>query len=124
MYTLSSNDISILGCKLSINTKEKIINVNGTFGNLVEFFKINTEVAWTISVVNLGFGTNWISGFITSGTGDAVISGQVAQNTTNVVRSVRLVVNYCGKTESFILKQARSKQLNLVTIVRNDKQIK
>lgn len=124
LYTLSSNDISILGCKLSINTKEKIINVNGTFGNLVEFFKINTEVAWTISVVNLGFGTNWISGFITSGTGDAVISGQVAQNTTNVVRSVRLVVNYCGKTESFILKQARSKQLNLVTIVRNDKQIK
>ena len=124
LYVLSSNDISILGCKLSINRKEVIINVNGTFGNLVEFFRISTDIPWTISVVNLGFGTNWVSGFIASGTGDAVISGQVAQNTTNVVRSVRLVVNYCGKTENFILKQGRSKGLSVVTIVRNNKFIK
>jgi hypothetical protein len=109
---------------LSINRKEVIINVNGTFGNLVEFFRISTDIPWTISVVNLGFGTNWVSGFIASGTGDAVISGQVAQNTTNVVRSVRLVVNYCGKTENFILKQGRSKGLSVVTIVRNNKFIK
>lgn len=121
VYTLSSNDISILACKLSISTKEKIVNVNGTFGNLVQFFNISTDVSWTISVVNLGFGTNWVSGFISSGTGDAVISGQVSQNTTGVVRSVRLVVTYCGKTESFILRQGRSKELNVVTVVRNNK---
>jgi hypothetical protein len=123
-YVLSSNNISILACKLSISTKEKIVNVNGTFGNLVQFFNISTDVSWTISVVNLGFGTNWVSGFISSGTGDAVISGQVSQNTTGAIRSVSLVVNYCGKTESFILRQARSKGINLVTIVRNNKLIK
>lgn len=124
LYTLSSNNISILGCKLSINTKEKIVNVNGTFGNLVEFFRISTDISWSISLVNLGFGTNWVSGFITSGIGDAVISGQVSQNTTNVVRSVRFVVSYCGKTDTFILRQGRSKGLNVVTIVRNNKLIK
>lgn len=124
LYTLSSNNISILGCKLSINTKQKIVNVNGTFGNLVEFFRISTDISWTINLVNLGFGTNWVSGFITSGIGDAVISGQVSQNTTNVVRSVRFVVNYCGKTDTFILRQGRSKGLNVVTIVRNNKLIK
>jgi hypothetical protein len=121
LYTLSSNNISILGCKLSISRKEIVINVNGTFGNLVEFFRISTDISWTISVTNLGFGTNWVSGFISSGTGDAVISGQVSQNTTNVVRSVMLVVNYCGKTESFTLTQGRSKGLNVVTVVRNNK---
>jgi hypothetical protein len=109
---------------LSINTKEKIVNVNGTFGNLVEFFRISTDISWSISLVNLGFGTNWVSGFITSGIGDAVISGQVSQNTTNVVRSVRFVVSYCGKTDTFILRQGRSKGLNVVTIVRNNKLIK
>jgi hypothetical protein len=88
---------------------------------LVEFFRISTDISWTISVTNLGFGTNWVSGFISSGTGDAVISGQVSQNTTNVVRSVMLVVNYCGKTESFTLTQGRSKGLNVVTVVRNNK---
>jgi hypothetical protein len=121
LYTLSSNNLSILGCKLSINKKEITIGVNGTFTNLVEFFKISTESPWTISVTNLGFGTNWVSGFITSGTGDAVISGQVSQNTTNAIRSMGIVVNYCGKTETFVVKQGRSRKLNVVTVVRNNK---
>lgn len=124
LYTLSSNNISILGCKLSINNTEKVINVNGTFGNLVELFKILTDVPWTVSVVDLGFGTNWASGFITSGVGDAIISAQVSQNTTGAVRSMGFVVTYCGKTVSFTLKQARSKQLNVVTVVKNNKEIR
>jgi hypothetical protein len=124
LYTLSSNNISILGCKLSINRTERIININGTFGNLVELFRITTDVSWTVSVTDLGFGTNWATGFISAGTGDAVISAQVSQNTTGVVRSMGFVVTYCGKTVSFTLKQARSKGLNVVTIVRNNKLIK
>jgi len=124
LYTLSSNNISILGCKLSINNTEKVINVNGTFGNLVELFKILTDVPWTVSVVDLGFGTNWASGFITSGVGDAIISAQVSQNTTGAVRSMGFVITYCGKTVSFTLKQARSKQLNVVTVVKNNKEIR
>ena len=124
LYTLSSNNISILGCKLSINRTERIINVNGTFGNLVELFRITTDVSWTVSVTDLGFGTNWATGFISAGTGDAVISAQVSQNTTGVVRSMGFVVTYCGKTVSFTLRQARSKGINVVTIVRNNKLIK
>lgn len=124
LYTLSSNNISILGCKLSINNTEKVINVNGTFGSLVELFRILTDVPWTVSVIDLGFGTNWASGFITSGVGDAIISAQVSQNTTGAVRSMGFVVTYCGKTVNFTLKQARSKQLNVVTVVKNNKEIR
>lgn len=121
LYTLSSNTSSILGCKLSIDKTKKIVNVNGTFGNLLTLFSIYTDSSWVINLQNLGFGTNWVSGYVSSGTGNADISALVSQNTTGAVRSVKFMVYYCGNIAEFILEQGRSKDINVVTIVKNNK---
>jgi hypothetical protein len=83
-------------------------------------FSINTDSPWTITAVNIGFGTNWIGNFATSGSGSQNIYGTVAANNTKINRKVELKVTYCdGLTESFILTQARGRKGTIITLVLN-----
>jgi hypothetical protein len=115
VYVLSNNNQRVLPCELSISRDLLKVPKDNLGYNL---FSINTDSDWTISAVDTGDGTSWISDFATSGSGSQTIFAQVAANNTPSNREVDLVVTYCdGLTETFTLTQARGRRGKLVTLV-------
>lgn len=104
-YVLSSNDISILGCKLTLSRNENsIAGTTSSFTSLL--FTIISDINWSISVVSMGFGTNWVTNYQTFGFGTQDITAIIATNNTGQVRKIKFVVTYCdGLTQEFILTQ-------------------
>jgi hypothetical protein len=120
-YVLSSNNISTLKCKLDIS--RNFLNVPcGTFPVSYNLFTVISDIAWTITLVNTGSGTSWLTGVQTSGYGTLDINGAVAANTTSSNRSLNVVVTYCNTlTKTFTLTQARGSKGNIVIMI-NSKQ--
>jgi hypothetical protein len=84
-------------------------------------FLMSTDTAWTISVQNDGYGTNWVSNYATSGFGSQNIFVNVAQNNTGFNRHVTFVVSYCdGLIQEFVLNQAKGKRGQVVLTVFNN----
>ena len=121
-YVLSSNNISTLKCKLDIS--RNFLNVpRGTFPVSYNLFTIISDIAWTITLVNTGNGTSWLTGVQTSGYGTLDINGAVAVNSTSENRSLNIVVTYCNTlTKTFTLTQARGIKTNIIFIVNSNKQ--
>lgn len=109
MYVLSPNDRSTEKCKLTLSRTELKVGYGpGSLG--VDLFQVISNSAWTISLVDLGDGTGWVSGFSTTGYGTQDITAVVAGN-TGAVRQVKFVVAYCdGLTAEFTLVQGRGKK--------------
>jgi hypothetical protein len=119
MYTLSSNDISVSACRLELNILSRVINYN-TNGNLIDLFTITTDGAWDIELVDIGWGTNWVSGFTPNGFGSQDIDANVTTNTSLALRKVVFNVKYCtNKNIAFILTQAGYNKITVVTAVFN-----
>jgi hypothetical protein len=118
LYTLSNNSITILGCTLALSRNQWSVGRPG--GNNFNLFTIITDVNWSLSLVDNGFGTNWVTGFQTSGYQSSDIFADVAVNTANVVRSVIFRVTYCGNTVDFTLIQGRSKPIVLNVVVNHE----
>jgi hypothetical protein len=120
-YVLSSNNISTLKCKLDIS--RNFLNVPcGTFPVSYNLFTVISDIAWTITLVNTGSGTSWLTGVQTSGYGTLDINGAVAANATSSNRSLNVVVTYCNTlTKTFTLTQARGSKGNIVIMI-NSKQ--
>lgn len=117
VYMISNNSQRSIPCELSISRNSLSVSKDN-LGYLL--FSINTDSPWTITAVNIGFGTNWIGNFATSGSGSQNIYGDVAANNTSINRQVELRVTYCdGLTESFILTQARGRKGTIITLVLN-----
>jgi hypothetical protein len=121
-YVLSSNNISIVKCKLDIS--RNFLNVpRGTFPVSYNLFTIISDIAWTATLVNTGNGTSWLTGVQTSGYGTLDINGAVAVNDTSANRSLNIVVTYCNTlTKTFTLTQARGIKTNIIFIVNSNKQ--
>ncbi len=113
-YTLSNNNNTILGCTLALSRSSWSVGKPG--GNNLNLFTIITDVNWSLTLIDNGFGTNWVSGFQTSGYQSSDIFADVAVNNVNIVRSVIFRVTYCGKTVDFTLTQGRSKPIILNVI--------
>lgn len=118
LYTLSNNNITILGCTLALSRTQWSVGKPG--GNNFNLFTIITDVNWSLALVDNGFGTNWVTGFQTSGYQSSDILADVAVNNSGVVRSVIFRVTYCGKTVDFTLIQGRSKPIVLNVVVNHD----
>ena len=119
MYTLSSNDISVSACRLELNILSRVINYN-TNGNLIDLFTITTDGAWDIELVDIGWGTNWVSGFTPNGFGSQDIDANVTTNTSLALRKVVFNVKYCtNKNIAFTLTQAGYDKITVVTGVFN-----
>jgi hypothetical protein len=117
VYMISNNSQRSIPCRLSIS-RNSLSVPKDNLGYLL--FSINTDSPWTITAVNIGFGTNWIGNFATSGSGSQNIYGEVAANNTSINRQVELRVTHCdGLTESFILTQARGRKGTIITLVLN-----
>ena len=83
-------------------------------------FNISTQQQWAITLVDTGFGTDWVSPVTTSGIGAANIYANVANNTTGSTRTINFVVTYCTSvTQIFTLTQAASKPVIVRPIVIN-----
>jgi hypothetical protein len=121
-YVLSTNNISILKCKLDIS--RNLLKVPyGPSPVSYNLFTIISNLAWTVTLVNTGNGTSWLTGVQATGYGTLDINGAVAVNSTSANRSLRIVVTYCSTlTKTFTLTQARGSNGNIIFIVNNNKQ--
>jgi hypothetical protein len=119
LYTLSSNDISVSACRLELNRLSRVINYN-TNGNLIDLFTITTDGAWDIELVDIGWGTNWVSGFTPNGFGSQDIDANVSTNISLALRKVVFNVRYCtNKNIAFTLTQSGYNKITVVTGVFN-----
>jgi hypothetical protein len=117
-YILAFNDQKVVPCKLTLSRYS--YKGPSTPFNVMAFL-ISTDSAWTISVQNNGYGTNWVSNYATSGFGPQNIFINVAQNNTGFNRFVTFVVSYCdGLTQEFVLNQAKGKRGQVVLTVFNN----
>jgi hypothetical protein len=116
-YVLANNDTTILNCNVRLNRYSKNIASNtSSFAN--SLFTIIGDVSWTISVVNMGSGTNWVSNYQTFGFGTTPITGNISVNNTGSNRSIKFVVTYCGgKTLEFILTQGAGGTGSVISVV-------
>lgn len=115
MYFISNNSQRSAPCSLTLS-RNSLTVPKENLGYL--FFSINTDSAWTITLVDTGDGTNWVDDFAESGSGSQNIYGEVSQNLTASNRSVNFVVTYCdGLTETFTLTQARGRKGKVITLV-------
>jgi hypothetical protein len=117
MYVLSSTNNEALPCLLSISRNEFKVPKNAAS---YVAFSITANCFWTVSLVDIGSGTYWITGFTSSGFGSQDIHIQVAQNLMLINRSVKFVVTFCGgQTREFILSQAKGRKGTVVVGVIN-----
>lgn len=116
-YVLANNDTTILNCNVKLNRYSKNIASNvSSFPNAL--FTIIGDVSWSISVVDMGSGTNWVTNYQTFGFGTTPITGIIAVNNTGSNRSIKFVVSYCeGKSLEFILTQGAGEQGSVINIV-------
>jgi hypothetical protein len=71
-------------------------------------------------LVDIGWGTNWVSGFTPNGFGSQDIDANVSTNSSLALRRVRFNVKYCtDKNIIFILTQAGYNKITVVTGVFN-----
>ena len=117
-YVISSTNRKNTPCDIVINPMTTQVGKD-TAGTLQFLFSISGTSPWTISVLNDGFGTNWVElpPYCQSGVGSQDIYARVQNNLTNAVRSVRFVVSYCNQTIQFVLKQGRGSKtdFNVIT---------
>lgn len=119
-YTLASeNTRSVNPCTLSIRPSSRGVTSESS-GLSFFMFNISTQQQWAITLVDTGFGTDWVSPVTTSGIGAANIYANVANNTTGSTRTINFVVTYCTSvTQIFTLTQASSKPIIVRPIVIN-----
>lgn len=116
-YILSTNNQRSIPCKLTISRDS--LKVPKESADYI-FFDINTDSSWTITAVDTGNGTSWVSDYPTEGTGSYSVNGSVSKNVLGSNRSVNLVVTYCdGLTETFTLTQAKGKKGKVIGLVYN-----
>jgi hypothetical protein len=108
MYTLTTNDTRNSFCLLTISKASRSFDNSGNLVNL-SLFNINTLEEWTITLIDTGYGTNWISLNAISGTGSAVITGNPSPLTagTPIPRNMTIRVNYCNTYIDFTLTETQ-----------------
>ena len=117
-YIIASNDISVLSCD-TLSLSRYSLSVPKTVA-LEELFTIIYSSSWTISKVDNGSGTSWLTITTPVGSGSQDIYGLVQAN-TGATRYMKVRVTYCsGIYKDFILTQASGKRIKLIVLVSNN----
>jgi hypothetical protein len=117
-YVLASNDTSIISCD-TLNLSRYSLSVPKTVA-LEELFTIIYSSSWTISKVDNGSGTSWLTITTPVGSGSQDIYGLIQPN-TGATRSMKVRVTYCSRIyKDFILTQASGKRIKLIVLVSNN----
>lgn len=116
LYVISLSDRQRQYCNLSINPSTK--NVTSSMSNGPVFmFSINSlSPSWNMSIIDNGFGTNWVTPQFINGSYSQFIYANYGVNISGAPRSVIFRVTYCNGTlfKDFILTQG---VLNSPTLV-------
>lgn len=120
-YVLSLSDRQRQYCDLSINPSIK--NVTSSMSNGPVFmFSINSlSPSWNVSIIDNGFGTNWVTPQFINGSYSQFIYANYTVNISGAPRSVIFRVTYCNGTlfKDFILTQGVLKSPTLVVPMVN-----
>jgi hypothetical protein len=119
-YMISGNNILRNSCRTSITPGSRTLPGN-TLGQSYLMFSLTSVTSWTVEVVNLGFGVDWVDvpPYCLSGSGSQDIYANVQNNLTGSSRSVKFVVRYCDQILEFILTQGRGKGTDISLIAFN-----
>jgi hypothetical protein len=119
-YMISGNNIERNSCRTSITPGVRTVP-GTTLGQSYFMFNINSTTSWTVELVDIGFGTNWVNlpPYCMSGSNSQDIYANVQNNLTASSRSVKFVVTYCGLELEFILTQGRGKLTDIGLIAFN-----
>jgi hypothetical protein len=119
-YMISGNNIERNSCRTSITPGVRTVP-GTTLGQSYFMFNINSTTSWTVELVDIGFGTNWVNlpPYCMSGSNSQDIYANVQNNLTTSSRSVKFVVTYCGLELEFILTQGRGKLTDIGLIAFN-----
>jgi hypothetical protein len=117
---ISGNDILRNPCRTSITPGLR--NVPGvTIGQSYLMFSLSSVTSWTVTLVDLGFGTNWVDvpPYCLSGSGPQDIYANVQNNLSASLRRVKFVVTYCNEILTFTLTQGLGKTTDISLIAFN-----
>jgi hypothetical protein len=119
-YMISGNNILRNPCRTSITPGSRTLTSN-TLGQSYLMFSLTSVTSWTVELVNLGFGVNWVDvpPYCLSGSGSQDIYANVQNNLTGASRSVKFVVRYCDQILEFVLTQGRGKETDISLIAFN-----
>lgn len=124
-YVISANENRSVPCKLELDRYSYF--VQGTKAGSVDvtipsLFKITTNEPYTITVVDIGFGTSWVdTPLLINASGDYVMSVKVSANTTGLPRNIKYVITYCGSSiREFTLTQGYGRLSEVTPIVFNN----
>lgn len=118
VYILTTNDETVVPCKVKISPSSKTV-IKSAASN-INLFYINATLGWSLQLVDLGFGTSWLTLSQTSGYGNRQIKGTVTANSTGASRQVGVDVLACGVTHSFVLTQTNGKFVDIVNVIYNN----
>lgn len=122
-YVIASTDRRNTPCDIQINPTVDSFPYN-TAGNLEYLFALSGTTSWTISLVNNGFGTNWVEipTYCQSGVGAQDIYARIQNNTTLAQRSVIVRVSYCSTYVDYTLIQGRGPRtdFNIITLGKDE----
>jgi len=119
-YMISGNNIERNSCRTSITPGVRTVP-GITLGQSYFMFSINSVTSWTVELVDIGSGTNWVNlpPYCMSGSNSQDIYANVQNNLTASSRSVKFVVTYCGLELEFILTQGLGKLTDIGLIAFN-----
>jgi hypothetical protein len=105
-YVISSTSRKNVACDIQITPDQNNFAYN-TSGSLQYLFSITGTSTWSVSVVDNGYGTNWVElpPYCQFGVGSKEISARIQNNTTNLIRRVIFRVFYCDTYVDFTLTQ-------------------
>ena len=118
-YVIASTDRRNVPCDIQINPYADSFPYN-TAGSLQYLFALSGTTSWSITLINNGFGTNWIElpPYCQTGVGAQDIYARIQNNITLSNRSVIVRVVYCNTYVDYTLTQGRTRKIdfNILTL--------
>jgi hypothetical protein len=111
MYTLTTNEVKNTPCLLSISRNDAVFSNNGTVVS-ISLFAITSNSDWSLQLIDMGFGTNWVILNTMSGNGNANITANPSIFNNGLPRSMQVRINYCGVYQIFTLTEQKYGVLN------------
>ena len=106
LYVISLSDRQRQSCDLSLSPTIRNVNSSVSNGPVFMFSLNSLSPSWQISIVNNGFGTNWINCQTINGSYSQFVYASYASNPSLTPRSVIFRVTYCGTLfKDFLLTQ-------------------
>ena len=122
-YVIASTSRRNTPCDIQINPTAGSFPYN-TAGDLEYLFALSGTTSWSITLINNGFGTNWVElpPYCQAGVGAQNIYGRIQNNTTLAQRSVIVRVFYCSTYVDYTLTQGRGPKtdFNIITLGKDE----